>query len=195
MYNRLIKSNSVAFTLIELIVVIIIIGILASIAVPAFSSYIKNSKDKANAAIVKTIRDSLEKYYLENGQYPKFVFGERIATQAFDPYGYYHSYTEDQKDSFSYLIHYLFKSPIINYHCSRASELSGKSWNDIMSLGSSDGFIHWMFYSNIHSTYRWDPDSSQHLFGTGIKALLEQDSLGDYRVYDVQIDENSVLQC
>lgn len=59
-----------AFTLIELIVVIIIIGILASVAVPAYNSYVENSKEKANTMTEKTINNIIENFYIENGEYP-----------------------------------------------------------------------------------------------------------------------------
>lgn len=63
-------KNESGFTLIELLIVITVLGILMSIAVPALSGV----KDKADTAVAKSdlhnIMHSLEMYYLDNGEYP-----------------------------------------------------------------------------------------------------------------------------
>ena len=59
-----------AFTLIELIVVIAIIGILASVIYPSFSNYQKKGRDGKRLADIKNIASALDQYYLDNGSYP-----------------------------------------------------------------------------------------------------------------------------
>lgn len=65
-----INLNQAGFTLIELLIVITILGILMSIAVPALSGV----KEKADTAVAKSdlhnIMHSLEMYYLDHGEYP-----------------------------------------------------------------------------------------------------------------------------
>ena len=59
-----------AFTLIELIVVIAIIGILASVIYPSFVNYQKRSRDARRQVDIKTIVDALERYQIEFGGVP-----------------------------------------------------------------------------------------------------------------------------
>lgn len=58
------------FTLLELIVVIAIVGILATIAMPA----LKDMPRRANEAVLKTnlrtLRDVIDQYYGDKGRYP-----------------------------------------------------------------------------------------------------------------------------
>lgn len=58
-----------AFTLIEVLVVVLIIGILAAIALPQYKSAVKVSKLKSVLPILKSIAQAEENYFLTNGVY------------------------------------------------------------------------------------------------------------------------------
>ena len=57
------------FTLIELMIVVIIIGVLAAIAIPAFSSYIQKSRTSEATTFLAEIKQRQESYRSEFGRY------------------------------------------------------------------------------------------------------------------------------
>jgi prepilin-type N-terminal cleavage/methylation domain-containing protein len=58
------------FTLVELIVVIAIIGVLATITIIGMSRFQADTRDARRASSATVIAEALEKYYDENGEYP-----------------------------------------------------------------------------------------------------------------------------
>lgn len=59
-----------AFTLIELLIVIAIIGILVAIVMSALNSARIKARDAIRKQDIKTIQTALQAYYMENGKYP-----------------------------------------------------------------------------------------------------------------------------
>lgn len=57
------------FTLIELMIVIAVIGVLASIAIPSYSDYIKRGKAAEATSNLATLRVKMEQYYQDNRTY------------------------------------------------------------------------------------------------------------------------------
>ncbi len=63
-----------AFTLVELLVVIIIIGILAAVAIPQFGDSSLEAKRSAMKENLRTMRSTIEKYHIDhNSVYPGVV--------------------------------------------------------------------------------------------------------------------------
>lgn len=60
-----------AFTLIELLVVMAIIATLLSIAVPRYFHSVERAKEAALKQTLSVTRDSIDKFYGDNGRYPK----------------------------------------------------------------------------------------------------------------------------
>lgn len=58
------------FTIIELVIVIAVIGILATVSVVGFSQYQADGRDTVRESRASAIVEALEKYYDENGEYP-----------------------------------------------------------------------------------------------------------------------------
>ena len=64
------KSNrfsSRGFTLVEIMIVVVIIGLLAMMAIPAFNKVRENSQDKTVMNNVRQLSSAADQYFLENG--------------------------------------------------------------------------------------------------------------------------------
>ncbi len=59
-----------AFTLVELLVTIAIVGILASITVTSFSNHKEKARDARRISELQSIRDAINLYFEENGSFP-----------------------------------------------------------------------------------------------------------------------------
>jgi type IV pilus assembly protein PilA len=68
MLNKI--RNRKGFTLIELLIVVAIIGILAAIAIPQFSSYRAKAYNSAAQSDLKNTKTALEAFFADNQKYP-----------------------------------------------------------------------------------------------------------------------------
>lgn len=59
------------FTLIELVIVMAIIAILASLAVPVFTSVIRNAKEAALKEDLHVMRNAIDSYTMDKGKAPQ----------------------------------------------------------------------------------------------------------------------------
>ena len=63
------KENKNGFTLLELLVVVVIIGVLAAIALPQYKKVVERSQMAEAVTVVKSIAQAQQRYYLSNGKY------------------------------------------------------------------------------------------------------------------------------
>src|SRR3954463_420204 len=60
-------SSQKGFTLVEIMIVVVIIGLLASMAIPAFQKVRQASQDKGVINNARPLSAAADQYYLENG--------------------------------------------------------------------------------------------------------------------------------
>ena len=61
------NRNTKGFTLVEIMIVVVIIGLLAAMAIPAFQKVRSSSQDKAVLNNARQLSGAADQYFLENG--------------------------------------------------------------------------------------------------------------------------------
>src|SRR3954465_13192477 len=61
------NHNKKGFTLVEIMIVVVIIGLLAAMAIPAFQKVRTSSQDKAVLNNARQLSSAADQYFLENG--------------------------------------------------------------------------------------------------------------------------------
>lgn len=99
--------NQKGFTLMEVLIVVLIIGILAAIAVPNYIQALEDSKEKACQANIDVLTAQAERYRLSTNQYPdppeettltEYLAAQRFLTQEVEcPNGGVYSLNESDK--------------------------------------------------------------------------------------------------
>ena len=64
------RNRQSGFTLIELMVVVLIIGLVSSIAIPMFARALKKSHRAAVGASLTEVHKAMSRYYTDNGDFP-----------------------------------------------------------------------------------------------------------------------------
>ena len=59
-----------AFSLIELVVVVSVLAILSGVLVPRVTNHMKSARDARRLADIKAIRNAVEQYYMDKGEFP-----------------------------------------------------------------------------------------------------------------------------
>src|SRR3954454_7672574 len=74
-------SAGAGFTLLELLVVLVILGLLASVTAPAVSRYLSGAKVDAAKLQIQNLSNTLDMYRLDTGSYPSQQDGLKALVQ------------------------------------------------------------------------------------------------------------------
>jgi prepilin-type N-terminal cleavage/methylation domain-containing protein len=77
-FYKMMKRNNKGFTLVELMVVLLILGILVAIAIPIYNNAQANAKKQACEANIRTINGAVAQCAAEKGIEPKDVTKENL---------------------------------------------------------------------------------------------------------------------
>lgn len=64
------KIKQQGFTIVELLIVIVVIGILAALVITTFTGIQRKARDTERTTDIKALHSQLEAYYAQNGYYP-----------------------------------------------------------------------------------------------------------------------------
>jgi general secretion pathway protein G len=81
------KATRKAFTLVEILIVVVILGILAAIVVPQFTNATQDSQAGNIKAQISTLQRQIELYYAKTNAYPTFAGATPWGTPAPSPTG------------------------------------------------------------------------------------------------------------
>jgi len=59
-----------SFTLIELLIVLVIIGVVAVLAIPKYEAYVNKARGAEAKTVLRSLADSLWRYHVETGSWP-----------------------------------------------------------------------------------------------------------------------------
>jgi prepilin-type N-terminal cleavage/methylation domain-containing protein len=79
----MLRRNQRGFTLVELMIVVIIVGILAAVAIPMYQGATERAKASEAVAALGTIRGAMRVYFAEHGTY--VITGVVAGDQVTDP--------------------------------------------------------------------------------------------------------------
>ena len=140
-------SNENGFTLIELMLVVVVLGILAGIAVPRMGGVRGQAEDSEVKSNLRAMQSALEMHYVNDGQYPQnvnssteYISGDLASVFSRDAYGYATSDDGDGNDNQHYVIYYgADTSPILD----NVGEISNDTDADASFYITSEGGKGW----------------------------------------------------
>jgi prepilin-type N-terminal cleavage/methylation domain-containing protein len=127
---RKIRNNK-GFTLIELMIVVVIIGILAALAIPRFSKASDRAKEKEADGVLKQIYTLQQTYYAQHGDWAGSV--SDLETVGFEAPTTLKNYSWDGDNSIAQPAPCLGKSPTTATHSNRQIDLTSGEITDAAS--------------------------------------------------------------
>lgn len=101
MESKVLLTDESGFTLMEMIVVLVIIGLLIAGGVSFYSGYIEHSKITKAKSQISVMQGAMDSWYAGQGAYPKITGDQQLAgidTEAKDPWGRVYIITVESAD-------------------------------------------------------------------------------------------------
>lgn len=126
-----------AFTLVEILIVVVILGILAAIVIPQFTEASNDARASALATDLQTLRSQIELYRMQHvGTYPTFISGTATCQMT-------NSTTiAGTISATGTLGPYLQDIPANPYQPAATAQLVDLTWNGTTAPGSSHGWYY-----------------------------------------------------
>lgn len=70
-----------SFSLMEMMIVVVILGLLASMVIPAFKDNVDKTKYETSTMNAKAVAKAMEQYYLQYGKYPTFKSWDEVCSE------------------------------------------------------------------------------------------------------------------
>ena len=70
-----------AFSLVEMMIVVVILGLLFSLVLPAFKSNVDKTKYETSMMNLKSVAKAMEQIYLQKGKYPTFKSWDEVCAE------------------------------------------------------------------------------------------------------------------
>jgi general secretion pathway protein G len=88
-FTELNITSQKAMTLIELMLVIAVLGVIVTIAIPSYRDYIDKTDNALAVSQLVTIQSVIERFYLENHRYPDLLsdISASLPNNGIDPWG------------------------------------------------------------------------------------------------------------
>jgi len=74
-----IKAKQQGFTIVELLIVIVVIGILAALVITTFTGIQQKARNTERTTDIKALHGQIEAYYAQNGKYPSLANVNSVA--------------------------------------------------------------------------------------------------------------------
>jgi len=136
------------FTLVEILIVVVILGILAAIVIPQFSNASDTARVNNTLAILQTLRTQLELYKVHHGAYPTL---DQMWTNMLET-----TDAEGNVDPTGKFGPYLQKAPVNIYTTSSNIVATGQGTAaDGFEYDAATGHIRAVGFDEITTTFAW----------------------------------------
>ena len=137
MKNKL--SNS-GFTLIELMIVVAIVAILASLAIPAYQDYLARSQVSEAMSLAVGAKEAIGNYYADHGLFPSNNASAGLALPTSMKGKYIHSVAVDNAGQIS-----------VQFNTSAHAKIRGQTL--VLQVTDNGGSLNWNYCTGLETKY------------------------------------------